>query len=129
MSELSLFNVTEDGLYERGGLSTPAYRRKGQHWNGWEIPYFTKEQLDKYIDLSELYGAYVHVDNPHANAQNEDNQYLIWRSELEGHKEKCKDYDLDVYGCHCNLTTIYTETINGVKYYLFNGWCFYDADD
>ena len=129
MSELTLFNVTEDHLYSKGGQSTPAYRRKGQYWNGWEIPFFTKEQLNKYIELSNLYERYVHVENPHANAQNEDYQYLIWDTELEDHKKKCMDYDLENYGCHCNLTTIYTSTVDGVKYYLFDGWCFYDADD
>ena len=124
--KLHLFNVTTDYLYFEKGLSVQAYKYENNYWNGWEIPFFTKEQLDNYFKVSEiLENIYVFVKE---TKENKDNKYLIWKDEHQRHLEKCKDLDL-INGCHCNLTIIYKTVINNIDYYNIEGFCFYDNDE
>ena len=129
MSELTLFNVTEDQLYERG-ISTPAFRFKGRYWNGWEIPHFTREQLDAYINLwGDLWEKiFMVIENHNQKEEDKNDIYLLPKDEYERHQKLCLDLDIGI-GCNCNLTIIIYQEIDGVGYHLFDGWCFYDADE
>lgn len=90
-------------------LRYTGYDKIGDYWNGWNVPFFTKETCDKII---EDMNKFISINSPEHYTINWDNKTYTEHSTERSKEEEEEEWTFKMF----------TIVVNDITYYSLGGW-------